>query len=301
MQHFGNIYTPEGIKPDHSKIDAIKRMEVPSTKQELQSFLGMVNYLSSYLHHMSDLTSSLRNLLKKDSLFQWAETHEAEFQMLKKAISKDVNLQYFDPKKPVVLQVDASQVSLGETLLQDSKVIAEASKSLTPAETRYANIECEMLAVVFGCLKFHQYLYGRSFVCNSDHQPLENIHLKHLSDAPPRLQRLLLNLQPYDITIKYLPGHKVAVADALSRVSPSGKTVIRGLDVTFHEMTSQPYVHNQIAQVQRETREDQVLQLLMQQIMEGWPQHCKSLPVVLCPFWQLKDDLAIELSCDISR
>ena len=114
--------------------------------------------------------------------------------MLKKAITKDVNLHYFDPKKPVVLQVDASQVGLEAALLQDSKVNTYASKSLTPAETRYANIECEMLAVVFGCLKFHHYLYGRSFLCNSDHQPLENIHLKHLNDAPPRLQRLLLKL-----------------------------------------------------------------------------------------------------------
>ena len=152
-------------------------MEAPSTKQELV-ILGMVNYLSSYIHHMSDLTSNLRNLLK-DSLFQWTETHEAEFQMLKKASSKDVNLQYFDPKKPVVLQVDVSQVGLGAALLQDSKVIAYASKSLTPAETRYANIECEKLAVVFGCLKFHHYLYGRSFLCNSDHQPLE----KHTLEA----------------------------------------------------------------------------------------------------------------------
>ena len=151
-------------------------------------------------------------------------------------------------------------------MLQDEKVIDYASKSLTPAETRYANIEHEMLAVMFGCLKFHHYLYGRSFVCNSDHQPLENIHLKHLSDAPPRLQRLLLKLQPYVITIKYLPGHKVAVADALSMSEPQWKTVIRGLDVTIHEMTNQPYVHNWIAQIQRATREDQVLQLLMQQI-----------------------------------
>ena len=113
--------------------------------------------------------------------------HEPEFQMLKKAISKDGNLQYFDPKKPVVLQVDASQVGLGAALLQDSKVIAYASKGLTPAETRYANIECEMLVVVSGCLKIHHCIYGRSFVCNSDHQPLENIHLKHLTDAQSRL------------------------------------------------------------------------------------------------------------------
>ena len=154
-----------------------------------------------------------------------------------------------------------------------------------------------MLAVVFECLKFHPSLYGRSFVCNSDHQPLENIHLKHLSDVPTRFQRMLLKLQPYYITIKYLPGHRVAVADVLSRVSPSGKTVTRGLDVTIHEMTNQPYVHTWIAQIHKATREDQVLQLLMQQIMEGWPQHCKSLPLLCHPFWQLKDYLAIELSC----
>ena len=79
--------------------------------------------------------------------------------MPKKAISKDVNLQYSDPKKPVVLQVDASQVGLGAALFQDSKVIAYASQSLTPAETRNQSIEThtehEMLAVVFACLELH--------------------------------------------------------------------------------------------------------------------------------------------------
>ena len=105
---FGNIYTPDSVKPDPSKVDGIKEMEPPSTKQELQSFIGMVNYFSCYIPHMSDLTSNLRNLLKKDCLFQWTETHENEFQLLKRAITKDANLQYFNPKKPVTLQVDAS-------------------------------------------------------------------------------------------------------------------------------------------------------------------------------------------------
>ena len=105
---FGDIYTAEDVKPVPSKANSTKRMKAPSTKQELQSFLGMVKYLSSCTPHMFDLTSNLRNLLKKDSLFQWTETHEKEFQLLKKVISKDVNLLYFDPKKPVVLQVNAS-------------------------------------------------------------------------------------------------------------------------------------------------------------------------------------------------
>ena len=105
------------------------------------------------------------------------------------------------------------KVGLGGVLLQEdsqgrTRPVAYASKALTPCETRYANIEREMLAVAWGCIKFHHYLYGRKFICQTDHKPLEDIHLKHLSDAPPRLQRLLLKLQPYDITIKYIPGQK---------------------------------------------------------------------------------------------
>ena len=97
--------------------------------------------------------------------------------------------QYFDTTKPVTLQVDALKVGLGAVLIKnDSKgrgnPVGFASKSLTPAETRYANIECKMLAVVFHCMKFHHYLYGRKFICESDHKPLEDIHLKHLSNPP---------------------------------------------------------------------------------------------------------------------
>ena len=164
-------------------------------------------------------------------------------------------------------------------------------KLLTPCETRYANIEREMLAVGWGCIKFHHYLYGRKFVCQTDHKPLEDIHLKYLSDTPPRLQRLLLH-----ITIKYDSGQKVTVADALSRVSLSGKTEIKGLDVTIHDLTT-TLIHVQEEAIQKATREDQVLQMLMQQMMQGWPDHIKLLPVALKPFCLLNDDLSIEHSC----
>ena len=92
--------------------------------------------------------------------------------------------------------------------------------------------------------------------------------MKHVSDAPPRLQRLLLKLQAYDITIKYVPGQNIPVADALSRVSPSHKTDIKGLDVTIHDLTS-TFSHVQVEAIQKATREDQVLQMLMKQMMQG--------------------------------
>ena len=102
----------------------------------------------------------------------------------------------------------------GDVLIQKSsegreKTVTYASKSLTAAETRYANTEKEMLAVVFGSTRFHHYMYGQMITCQSDHKPLEDIHPNHLSDASPRLQRLLLKIQPDNVDINYIPGTKI--------------------------------------------------------------------------------------------
>ena len=131
----------------------------------------MVTYLSWYMPNISSLTSDLRGLLKIDALLWWPDAHDVAFQKIKNQISEDVCLRYLDTTKDAVLQVNAFQVGLCAVLLKDGKPVEYASKALTPAEMRYANIEREMLAVVFWCLKYHHYLYGRRFVCKSDHQP----------------------------------------------------------------------------------------------------------------------------------
>ena len=153
---FGNMYTPQGVMPDPKTLHAIKQMQAPSTKQELQSFISMINYLSQFVPSMSDLTTSFRKLLKRDVLFKWTNSHEEAFQTLKGSINSDMCLQYFDTTKPVTLHVDASKVSLGAVLIQNDfqgrgKPVAFASKSLTPAETRYTNIEHKMLANFLQC------------------------------------------------------------------------------------------------------------------------------------------------------
>ena len=107
--------------------------------------------------------------------------------------------------KPVKLQVDASKSGLGAVLIQSDMPVAYASRFLTPAETRHAQIEKELLAVVFGYNRFYQYIYGKQIIVESDHQPLQAITKKPLDNSPIRLQRMLLNLQSYDIEIKYRP------------------------------------------------------------------------------------------------
>jgi len=218
---FGNIYSRHGVKPDPEKVQAISKLNPPSNKQELQTFLGMVTYLAAYIPHLSDCTNDLRKLLKKDTEYQWHSEHQQAFEKLKHLINNTNTLQYFDPRKPTTIQVDASLYALGAALIQEGKVIAYASKSLTDAETRYANNERELLACVFGAEKFHTYVFGAPFVIESDHQSLEMITKKSLSAAPARLQRMLLRLQRYDYTIRYRPGKEMVLADSLSRLPTS--------------------------------------------------------------------------------
>ena len=140
--------------------------------------------------HLSHHTEPLRTMLKQEVVFAWDEVANASFQKIKDLIAKSATkpLRYYDQTKPVTVHVDASQRGLGACLLQEGKPIAYASKSLTDTETRYANIERELLAIVFACQQFNTYVLGRPFTVESDHKPLEMIHQKSLASALPRLQ-----------------------------------------------------------------------------------------------------------------
>ena len=83
----------------------------------------------------------------------------------------------------------------------------------------------EMLAIVFGTNKFHQYFYGEQVSVETDHKPLESLFKKPLSKAPQRIQRMMLRVQHYDLKINYVPGNQLLIADTLSRASQSESTL----------------------------------------------------------------------------
>ena len=88
---------------------------------------------------------------------------------------------------------------------------------MTKAEKKYATIEKQQLGIVFACERFHMHIYGRKTSVETEHLPLISILKKQLCDAPPRLQRLLLRIQKYDLTLQDTPGKQLVVADTLSR------------------------------------------------------------------------------------
>ena len=101
--------------------------------------------------------------------------------------------------------------------MQSGQPVAYASRSLSTTEKHYAQIEKEMLAIVYGLNRFERYTMGRKVVIQSDHKPLEQIQNKSLAETPKRLQRMMLAVQKFDFSIEYKKGAEMYLADTLSR------------------------------------------------------------------------------------
>ena len=123
VSFFGAIYSREGVHPDPKKIQGIEEMTAPETKQQLQSFLGMVTYMGNFIPHLSHHTEPLRQLLKKDVTFYWDDQLTRSFQEIKHLLKKQTSkpLGYYDRRKEVIVQADASLRGLGACLIQDGK------------------------------------------------------------------------------------------------------------------------------------------------------------------------------------
>ena len=290
MKFFGLEFSADGVRSDPGRAADIQRMKAPQNVAQLQEFLGIATYMSPFIPNLSQKTATLRDLVKKDAKYIWTDSHNAAFEATKSLICREVTLAYFDPQAESVIQVDASSRGLGAVLIQHGKPIAFASKSLSDCEQRYANIEREMLAVVFGCERFHMYVYGKSFVLESDHKPLERINLKNLAAAPQRLHRMFLRVQPYDFVLRYKPGKQMMLADAMSRQPSSESTQIDlDIQVSFVQFSTQ-----KLQSIREATQADDELCSLRAVIVDGWPDSQRHLAAPLRPYWSCRDELAVE-------
>ena len=295
---FGEILTELGMKIDEEKVEALQKMNAPGTKAQLQSFLGMVNYLKRYTPVLSEVTTPLRELVKDDVVYQWEARHEAAFQQIKKVLTSTPVLAYFDARKSHVIQTDASEKGLGGVLLQEGRPVMYISRSLTPTETNYSNIERELLSLVFGMERLHNFVYGGKTLVQTDHKPLESIFKKAVSETTPRLQRLMLRLHRYDIQVEYLKGKENVIADALSRVSPlpPSQDDMEHTDLVpiNHLEEMQERGTDSTKKIRTETALDPALQQMKLYVTQGWPERIQDCDGAVQPFWTYKEQVSLE-------
>ena len=188
VEFIGKTYMTQGCKPSDTKVKAITEMPKPTNLKDLQTFLGMVQYLSKFPSRIAEIAEPLRDLMKKHAPYAWGPEHNQAFNNIKKEIVLAPILRYYDPKKETVLQTDASIKGLGARLLQDGHPIYFASNSLQDVECGYVAIELEALAVAWVMEKIHYFLYASHFTLETDQKPLETILPKSLTEAALQLQ-----------------------------------------------------------------------------------------------------------------
>ena len=273
FSYVGHRIRKDGLKVDPEKVRAIKEMNRPQNKKELQTFLGCITYLQKFLPHMSEISAPLRKLLEKEIEWHWDTAQENSFSRLKEMATETPVLAFYSPEDKLTLNVDASFYGLGAVLLQDERPIAYASRALNPTQQKYSQIEKETLAMVFGCEKYHHFVYGRDFEIESDHKPLESIFRKPIAVTPARIARFLMQLQKYDFTVTFKPGKSMHVSDLLSRKNlPKTEYCIPDIDINQIQLNAHlPMSPQKYQKLKQVTVNDEEMQCLRYFIENGWP------------------------------
>lgn len=241
IQFLGHELSENGVKPLHKYITGIKEFRAPTTIAELQSFIGLVNFIGKWIPHLATITEPLKIILRQksgrnsDITEDWGETQQTAFENLKTAHVDIPSLGYYNPDDKILVIAD----DLGAVLVQISdkgpRIIAFGNKALTDYERRYCQTEKEALDLVE---HFNMFLYGKEFQLVTDHKALETI-FGSKSKPCARIERWVLRLQSYKFNVKYSPG-KNNIADPLSRLSKL---------TTNPQPAHENYVQNVIEQV----------------------------------------------------
>ena len=221
-RYLGHIVGSGVVRPEYDKIRAVRTFQVPRTKKEVRTFLGITGYYRKFIQGYAATAAPLTDLTKKASpnLITWTDECQVAFQKLKDALCTAPVLRSPNFDLPFILQTDASDRGVAAVLSQteqdEEHPIAYFSKKLLPREQKYSTIEKECLAIKLGMQAFRVYLLGRVFSVQTDHRALE--WLNQLKDSNYRLSRWSLALQPFQFKVIHRAGQSNGNADALSRM-----------------------------------------------------------------------------------
>jgi len=240
VEFLGFLITPDGVRADPAKVDAIRGLRSPATPKEVRSALGMFGYFRHFIKGYASLAAVLETLVKKDAEFVWSADHQAAFDALKVALSTAPVLRVYNQALPITVQTDACDAGLGAVLLQDGHPVAYASRKLHVHERAYSVQEKEGLAIVFAVRKWEHYLRGVEFRLETDHKSL--VYLKTSKDPTHRIARWLDLLANYAYVPVYRPGETNGTADALSRLAVVSAADPPAAPVALAVVTSSPVV-----------------------------------------------------------
>ena len=241
IEFAGFEITPDSVRPCKQYLNAILEFPTPRTITDVRSWFGLLNQVS-YAFSVADRMLPFRQLLRFGTPFKWTDELNNLFEESKLVIIQEIEegVKIFDPTKPTCLATDWSKTGIGFWLFQKHchcqptklhccttgwKITLVGSRFTHPAESRYAPVEGEALAVAYSLDKSRFFVLGcKDLIIAVNHKPLLQIFGNHSLDiANPRLRNLKEKTLRYRFTMQHVPGIKHKATDALSR-HPTGTT-----------------------------------------------------------------------------
>ena len=309
--------TNDSIEPLPKYLDAIRDFPTPKSTTDIRSWFGLVNQVSNY-GQLRDTMAPFKPFLSPKCTFVWTDELAQAFTASKEHIVTMIQhgVRIFDPNLPTCLRPDWSKSGIGYWLFQQHcscpsglpgccpegwLVTLAGSRFLSSAESRYAPIEGEALAVAWGLEQTRYFTQG----CDdlrvvTDHKPLVKIFGDRTLDeiTNTRLFRLKQRTLPWKFSIFHLPGKTNLAADATSRHPTGTDTPTDGPDATEAAMSCS--IQRDAADIMMltweliadETAKDPSLRVLLELCSHGFPQSLAEDSIAdLSPFWPIRDAL----------
>ena len=293
LEFLGHHVSAKGISPGPSKVESLSQMSDPTNVAELRAFLGLATYVAKFIPNIASVVAPMTALLSGE--WNWTAACHTAAEKIRSLITSAPILALFDPTLPTSIEVDASGHGLGAVLLQQSQTDGQewrpvyyAGRKLSDAESRYATIEREGLAVAWCSNRFRSFITGMPVTIITDHKPLVHVFMPSykLASASLRVQRLVLKMQDLTLTVQYRPGKLNHIADALSRL-PAEDADPSFLLVHAVTVADGVSAHRQL--IARETARDSTLCSVRDALRSGkWPSATE-----LAPYQALSPELSV--------
>ena len=322
VEFAGLTITPTNVKPSPRFLDSVTNFPRPKDITGARAWFGLVNQ-GAYAFSMAKKMQPFRHLLKPKVKFEWTEELDSIFEESKQRIIEEMKdgVRLFQPHRLTCLISDWSTSGIGFLLLQKYckcsartpvccksgwKLCLVGSRFTHDAETRYAPIEGEALAVVYALQQTRYYTQGcTDLLVATDHKPLLGVlNNRSLADIA---NRRLLNLKektlPFKFEIVHISGRKNSGADAASRY-PSPSQLASNCnddedeadnDAIVASMTSSLQVITNVTtwdMVKEGTARDKTMQQLTTLIQEGFPES-RHLSPELRPYQRIAGSLSV--------
>ena len=213
LEYLGYLLTPNGIKPQPKKVEAISRILAPKNRRQLRRFLGMINYYRDMWRRRSHILAPLTDMVSKSVPWTWTDIHQQAFEQAKQMVMREAMLAYPDFSDVFHVFTDASDYQLGGVIMQKEKPLAFYTRKLNKAQKKYPTGEQELLAIVETLKEFQSILLGQRIIVHTDH-----LNLLYDKLASNRLIRWRMLIEEFGPKFQHVAGSDNIVADTLSRI-----------------------------------------------------------------------------------